>query len=675
MANANRDRLQIFLSRRQLVGVQNPDASLADQVTGNVIVVCNEDGTATYIAGDVDTTEIDFTEFTQGLDKLTLSWDAVNSSGTNDTAETNQAGSNYDKGITADLTFNDKAFDFIDGWLLESPCGILNAINARIVDKICDNQYRIFEIKADNITRAPIDRPCEFTVKLREADAVWHCVHKTFIWDNWQNWFIDGSTKQHPCFLTAVEPRPRLIASARMGISIFAQTIPVINAIFNENDNVFRRILNVDNFVDAPLIRDIITNVAGKCGLSVDTMFHDPANPYYNLTLFYPFAGQWHENDNSSVTSPALWFHFANRWDVTLGELLDKLKVPFQAEWYVTPNSTLVFKPKTVFYALVPILDFTTGDLPVWSLEYTFDGDKKPAYGRYQYLVDGVDLAAQEVAPLYNDITDYDGPTNNAMLEGDVTKDLEFASVGFVRDGMAQGDYMRDLVNDGETIGYGLVILLGVVIAALAAGALTIGASVALAAFLVAWIAAIASKANDLRDNFGSDVYTGAVRITADQASTARLILWDGESLNRAKAVQVDPTAIEANLFYNPTAIPYTTDNQFQYTPVGGLKVMNYPMYFDSFYVGNLYDRFQDALDNPLKSLDTHQSFEFYTDLCCDVLDALGTWDGDFAKIGYQVKLPDTKNRVAFGRIQHFEVNYELNQVRLRGRVIKKASA
>src|SRR4051812_44150879 len=304
----SREQLRLSLRRHQLF----------DSDLGNIVVQCNPDGTATYVPGTVDQTWHEFTHLATGLDKLQLSWDAVNSGADSQNSETNPGGSNFDKGISLDVQFNDAAFTFIYNWLLDSPCGILNSIDVLIQDALCGRNYRLFEIKADNLQYRPFDAPCELTVKLRESDPVWHCVHKTFIWDNWQQWFEDGSAKDHPCFLTAVEPRPRLISSARMGLSIFGQTVPLISAFFNENDNVFRRILNVDNFVDSPLVRDIISNACGKCGLAVDTIFHDPDSPYYNLCLFYPNAGQWHTNDNSSVTSPALWFHLENRWNITL---------------------------------------------------------------------------------------------------------------------------------------------------------------------------------------------------------------------------------------------------------------------------------------------------------------------------------------------------------------------
>jgi hypothetical protein len=657
----SRERLTIQLRHHQLV---------SDGV--NVVVQCNPDGTATYIPGAEDDTWYDFTDHTDGLDKLSMSWNKTNQAASSDT---NQGGSNYDKGVSVEVVFTGAAYEFIYNRLLTRPCDNLNAIDVLITDQLCDRQYRIFEIKADNLNYSPFGRPCEFSIPLREADPVWHCVHKTFIWDNWQNWFNNGSAKQHPCFLTGIEPRPRLVNSARMGFAIFWQTNPVIVGLglpLPGGNAPFRRIICVDNFVDAPLIRDIISNAAGKCGLSIDTMFHDPANPYYNLCLYYPLTGAFHKNDGGSANSPALWYHLENRWNVTLAEFLDKLKPVFEAEWYVTPNATLVFKPHNEYLNVTPALDLVERS-DLWdpeTLEYTMNGDKKPAYGRYQYALDASDLASNETQGIYNDIVDYDGPASNPMLEGSRQKNFEFASTGFIRDGRAQSDYTRDLCNDGETVAYALIVLLAVVIAALAAGVLSIGAAAALAGYLAAWAVNIASKANDLRDLFGSDTYTGAVRLTAEEVAQPRLILWNGSSLNRAKAVDSEASSLTANTYFNPASQPYTARNPWQYNPTSGFKVFNYPMYIEPYFTGNIFDRYQNPVDNPLVSKEINQSFQLETDFCCEIGDILGIWDGTSAAIGDIWKLEEREGYDVLGRIDSFDTSHGDEKIKVTGKVL-----
>lgn len=654
-------RFQIFLRHRQ---------NVQDGI--NVIVQCNPiTGFAEYVPGSEDATWYDYTDYIEGVEKLALTWDKVNT-GDSSSVQTNQDGSNYDKGISSDLMFFDAAFEYIRDWLISNECQILNAIEVKIVDLIAGGTYRLFEIKADNIEYAPVDEPCQFHIKLREQDGVWHCIHKTFIFDNWQNWFEESAVKEHPCFLTCIEPRPRLIQSVRMALMLFYHSNPVIN-IFdgNERDDT-RRILNANRFVDSPLVRTYIENVAGKCGLATDTIF-DEGEEWENVCLFYPQAGYMHESDADAVASPSLSYHFDNRWLITIAELFDKMKPVFAAEWYVTPNNTIVFRYTKDLINLAPIYDFTLPEsVAIYDLRYTFNGDKKPAYGRYQYTDDGSDLASQEMSTLYNDIIDYDGPANNPMLEGERIKHNEFAPTGFVRDGRAK-DYMALLINDGKV---GALILLGiitVVTAALIAGVLTVATGGILGGFLAVWGISIAAKANSLENEFVDDpTYTGAVRLTSEQVLTPRLILWDGVSLERAKAVST-VLLPEPNLYYNPDAIPYNVKNKIaEDNP--SLHVYNYPMYFDGDFEGNLFDQYHDIIDNPLKSLETHQDAKWNVDLCEDMLNLFGVFEGQYIVIGKVVKLETRNNYDIFVRLGNINVDYNDNVINLKGKVIRRAS-
>ncbi len=663
-------RFQIFLRKRQNQ-YSNPDTG----TTYNVLVQCNPlTGFAEYVPGNVDNTWYDFTDQIEGSEKLSFTWDKVNSGDSSNT-DTNADGSNYDKGLSSDLLFFDAAYYFIYNWLLKDECQILNAVEVKIVDLIAHGTYRIFEIKNDNIEYAPVDDPCQFKIKLREQDEVWHCVHKTFIWDNWQHWFEDSNVKQHPCFLTCIEPRPRLVQSARMALMFFFYSNPNIALITwiagGSIEDDTRKILNANRFVDAPLVRTYIENVAGKCGLETDTIF-DEGQHWQNLCLYYPQAGFMWESDEDAAVSPSQAYHFENRWLITIAELFDKLKKVFAAEWYVTPNNTIVFKYTKDLINLEPIYDFTAaGAEPIYELVYTFNGEKKPAYGRYEYQTDGSDLASQEVANLYNDIVDYDGPQYNPMLEGSVTKNLEFAPTGFVRDGRAK-DYMRLLINDGET---GAYILLGVlIIVGLLLSADLLPAGPALIAAIAVWAALIASKAENMRDIFvDGPVYSGAVRLTSEQVLTPRLILWDGVSMARAKA-EAQFSLPDPNPYYNTTGTPYNEKNNIaQDNP--NHWIYNYPLYFDSEFEGNLFDNYHDEIDNPLKSKESHQEAKWFVDLCEGMLNLFGVFENQYAVIGKIVLLERRDNYNVYVRIGNINVDYESHKINLKGTVLRRTGA
>lgn len=657
-------RFQIFLRKRQHV-YSNPQTGQ----TYNVVVQCNPStGYAEYVPGDEDNNWYDYTLFIEGADELSLSWDKVNS-GNKTTGSTNPDGSNYDKGISTELSFFDAGFTFIFDHLLKSECQILNTIEVKIVDLIAGGTYRIFEIKNDNIQYAPLDEPCQLQVKLREQDKNWHAIHKTFIWDNWQHWFEDSNLKQHPCFLTCIEPRPRLVNSARMGMMFFFFSNPIVSLIAGKIDDDCRRIMNLDKFVDAPLIRTYIQNVASKTGMLTDTIF-DVGQPWENLCLFYPSAGFMHESDDNDVLSPSLAFHYENRWLITVAELLDKLKPVFGAEWYVTPNNTIVFKHTKDLVQLAPFYDFTLDTaVPLYDLIYSFNGDKKPAYGRYEYQTDGSDLASQEIATLYNDIIDYDGPANNPMLEGEKTKTNEFAPTGFVRDGRGK-DYITLLLKDGKAVAQILLVILTVMVIVLTGGVFTALSAGILAAYVGLWEANILSKYNKMKDKFvNGDTYTGAVRLTSEQVLTPRLLLWDGIYPGRAKVVA--DSLPPANPYYNPSAIAYNVKNNITQDNSAG-KIYNYPLYFDQDFTGNLFDRYHDQIDNPLKSKESHQDVKFNVDLCEDMLKILGVFESQYIAIGKVVKLETRDNYDVFVRIANIQVDYGENKINIKGVVLRR---
>lgn len=649
-------RFQIFLRKRQ------------NQFEGvDVTVQCNPStGYSEYVPGTVDNTWYDYTNFIEGSEKISMQWDKANSG-----TATNQDGSNYDKGITSDLVFFDDAYRFIYDWLLTTECQILNAVEVKIVDLIAGGTYRIFEIKNDNIEYAPVDEPCTLIIKLREQDSVWHCIHKNFIWDNWQNWFDNTNTKYHPCFLTCIEPRPRILSSVRLALLLLYHSNPITAVIAGNILPGARRILGIDRFVDAPLIRIYIKNIAMKCGLMMDTIF-DEGQEWENLCLYFPKAGYMHQADSNDVASPALFFHFDNRWNITIADLLDKLKVVFAAEWYVTPNNTITFKHTKDLITLTPIYDFTApGAQPVYGIRYTFDGTKKPAYGRYQYTDDGADLASQEISTLYNDLVDYDGPANNPMLEGEKTKNFEFAPTGFVRDGRTD-DYLNLIINDAATGATILIALLTAVGAILAPTILFSVVGLLILAMVATWELTIIAKRNHLNNQFVDDgTYTGAVRLTAEQTMSPRLLLWDGAEMRRAKVVHTNAFPL-ANTYYNNNPLKIYNEKNSIDNDNPTLRIYNYPLYFDSDFVGNLFDKYHDTIDNPLKSKESHQSVKFYVDLCEDMLKVFGVFENSYIVIGKVVKLEERDNYGVYVRIENIQVDNDTERINIKGKVLRR---
>lgn len=663
------------MNNRLIISFRQKQLYLDNDITQPIVVQCNMDGTASYVPGTVPEPDwIDMTEFVGGLEQFKVSWSAVNDDATESgTSGQSDLGSNYQKGLSVDLTMFSTAFQFIFDWLMTNPCQMLNSIEVLIHDSDCDKDYRIFEIKLDNVKYAPTDEPCIVSMPLREADDTIHVFQKTIIEDNWQGWFNqDGtSTKDHPTFQIIVEKKPKFFLAVYVVLIYLAGMLSVgILIALNEGKRWISKCLGFTYFCPSPLIRTYIENVCGKYGYTFDTIFDDlVGNPYRDVCFFWPASTALKNFEGGDYTSPSTKFVWDNRSVLSVTKLLDQLKKVFNAEWYITPNKKLVFKPKSFFDNQPPIYDFTLpGNDKLYHLFYTFNGKKKPAYGDYQYLIDPQDTCSNENKWRYNDIVDYDGPANNPMLEGHIDKTFDFAATSFHNDGSSE-DFLEEGIKLGRLIAIG-ALLVGFAQIFLAANFLTDAIVVALLTlgYLV--------TNNYVNDYFNNVHLNGMVRVSNSELNIPRLLLWDRATpLDEAKVVKPGFPAI--NPIYNIDAVTYwaehpTYDNAGGvFEPGGSVTVVyNYPMYVDSWYTGNLYDRFQDY-DNPLQNPVINQDWEGDIDLCCDWLDRLGVWENDFVKIGAVVILENRGARMIKGRIANIDIDYEKGIITLKGNVLK----
>lgn len=631
-----------------------------------IVVKCNADGTAEYVSGTVkEPTWKEFTGDIENLDDFKATWQA--STGDSDTTTGNSFGSNYSKGVSLELRFTGKAFDFIYDWLMKEPCQALNAIEVRITDLDCMKPFRVFEIKLDNTTYSPIDEPCIVAMRLREKDDVIHSFQKTILEDDWQGWFNrDGnSTKDHPTFLYVVEKKPKFILSILAALAYVVGILSVGLLIgLDDGKRWIRKLLGICYFCPAPLIRTYIENICQKYGYTHDTIFDDlPTNPYRDTCIFYPVEQNYQEFEDYDADSTK--FIYENRTGMPFAKALDALRQVFNSEWYVTPNKRLIFKPRAFFDNQNPIYDFTTGAFPLVGLKYTFNGNKKAAYGDYSYKLDPSDQCTNEIKWRYDTIVDYDSVADNPMLEGNVTKEFEFGMTAFNRDGTVE-PYFESAIKIGRIVAISAVVVgLGELLSG------TGGLTVFIAVGLVALGYGIT---NGYINNFFQDpILDGVVRLSNNQINVPRLLLWDRATpMNRAKVVKVQNP--DKNPQYNKSGNDYYQDHATRDEPGlfgGEIKdIYNYPLYIDENFKGNLYDRFHEY-DNPLKNTEINQTWEGTVALCCEMLNIFGTWENDFAKIGAVVILENRNGRIIKGRVTSIEPDYKQGYLSLKGRVLK----
>lgn len=603
---------------------------------------------------------IEFTEDSDNLDKLNLSW-RLRENG----AEAKST-SNLEKGSSDQITFVNKAYIYIKEWLNDHVSAALNGIEVRL--QVDGGVFSDFIIKNDGLSYCD-DDTCTIDLMLKQKDDVYTCIQTTLIADNHSGMF--SGSYQHPRIAYCDEFRPSWLLTvlwswmAIQGVvtqitytslyPVIWLIITIINAIIAVLRTLgFKKIKKIDKPIrpdelwdrmkedmimaggcgrehPAPLVRDYISNVCSKCGVKVGAqsipLFYDPSSDYYNMVMMsaevkkgvkYEDATTYWIDDNKP-----LW---------TLDMFLNELKPVFNAKWYIK-NNTLYFARKDFDQYNDYIFDFTGNDrsLIVEGICYTWNEEKKRAYANCGYTTDAFDNMSMDAKSRFNDIVEWNNPVN-PMLEGESNKIVNsFAAARFRQDGILK-DYIA------ESLKY-------IWIAAAISGGL---------ANLL-----LVPLRNKMRE------YKYNLIIQNDTLTMPKLLIWDGESKRSAKVkwnYQFNVNMPPVNGVNNPTGINYKGIHQFDYDYDDyyneNNKLINYPLAFDANFTGNLYDRFH-QIDDPRVNPPMNKNFELKIQLCTPELIRLGVFDGssDIA-IGRKVKL-NAGQFYKEGTIEEIELSFD----------------
>lgn len=642
-----------------------------------VLVSCDGFGNAVYTPGTIpDNDWIDMSAYTEGLEKIKLTWqafeDGVSASDGTDQASINQFGSNYRSAVSSELGFYGVAFDYIYDWLMTTPCQILNAVNVRITDMDSGRNFRIFSIKTDTITYSPFDAQCFVKVPLKEVDLSFNAFQKTIIEDDWQYWFnaTGTSTKKHPIVSYAVEKRPHFMLSALIALVYITGMLSGAGVtLITEWKRWVHRVMGVYYFSPAPLIYSYIQNVCDKYGYTYNTMFN-PGNIYSNVVMFFPVENFVKNFDDAGAPAGTNIYNYSNRTGLAFSQFLDQLKKVFNAEWYITPGNELVFQNKAYFNNLTPIYDFTAANaVKFYNLTYTFDGNKKAAYGDYRYKIDPQDTCSNDLRWRYCDIVDYDGPANNPMLQGSVVKEFDFASTSFMYDGDTT-DWMEEAIEAGRLVAF-LAILVGFGILLTAINLITAAVTVALVT-----LGYLATNGYFTSNFINNPDIQDIVRISSNVVNIPRLLILNLENANLdmpKKTLYTTNPII--NPYYNLSGQDYYQTNPSYDAPGGYFgttvtHICNYQLMVDAKFTNNLFDICHET-DNPLKNPLTNQSFEMDIDLCRAAAELLGFYEGDSAQIGAIIIIENRSGRLIRGRITEIAPDYEKGNIHIKGTVLK----
>lgn len=605
---------------------------------------------ASYKRGDVDSTWIDVTPYTVGLDELEFIMRS-------DLQSTKAS----EKSSTVQLSFINDASTLIMDWLYATPCSQLNYFDAEITDEVCGVVFRNFELKADNIEVCENDG-CYITLPLRESDERFEAFKKLSIMDNWQKWYSEDGAKEHPTFHVAIFNTMPILQCFIVGMLVAIKNIAGFSQIlevFMDINAEIRKQIGVGRYASAPRIHTILRNLCDKVGLGMDTVF-DENKELYNDCFFAPAGGHFFRHPKyTNQGSPSRKFVWGNRTVWMATEFLDEICKLYNLYWDIVGDK-LVIKKKV---DLINSQSFDLTDHIRGGVCYSFDNTKKPAYGRYEYAIDATDTASQHIQIAYNDIVDFDGEVDNPLLEGELSKTMRFASTGFLHDKFKDSK-VDDILDSARIIAY---VIVGIFLIIGGAFLPVFGVGGIVLALVAYGIPGSNNTIQNLRGELGDlSTYAGSVQLLGDgTVSVPRILRYDpSTSLASAKVVTTNVSSIAISEL-NTSKVSYTGQPWGTTLYAIPARMYNYPLYFDGNYKGNLFD-LHATTDNPYQINLGNKQAEFKLELCCDTLKLMGLLVGDSRIVGKVAKIR-TGEKIL---VSDATISYRDMTITIKGKII-----
>lgn len=665
----------------------------------------------------------DITNYCDDLHKLKLTW----STEWDESGDTlTEDGISVKKTTSGQISIEGFAFDLLKKWLKDDVSSAYNAVEVMIEHVGCGRFIR-WQITAKDIVYCE-NKICQFEVRLHQIDDAIKCIQRTVVNDNWQGWFSDvqNPAKKHPRFSYCNETRPNGIMIALWGVmtlfffiffilaTIIVVIINIVIFVINLVISVINGIINfiqtlgfgqgwtqpnpinyisLSDILDgianwyvesagcgrehpAPLIRDYISNVCSKCGISVngDTapIFYAGSltlvtsdknrgqvtvnNPHYNACYMYAFRERGIRRfiDFSIITgqqNPSHQYWISdNAPDKALDVFLNELKALYNFEWEIRSvnNSgiltpTLFIKRKDLFREVgVPYLfDFSKNGADrhkiVEGICYEWNGKQSPARMKGLYLQDAMDSCASESLPYMNGKTIYFGnEDDNPTLKGEKDKTTIFGGTKFRLDG-GSTDYIMDALQVFLWLGFTQLLV---------------------ALFWQRIIDAFTAYADY------------ALLLQGETFTAPKILIWDGQSYENAKAVktlyattnqgqtpQINPAYNSGQTWsqeHNPKTkvigsafggLPFAagrylaSDILTLFVYDRAARLVNYPMFFEPKFYDSMWDYFH-WIDDPTRNSILNSNFRVKIELCCADMQRLKVYnDGSEIKLQAKVKV------------------------------------
>lgn len=502
------------------------------------------------------------------------------------------------KSYSNELTFTGTAYDLIYAELVTNPDGKNNTVKLELFDDCCldddGNPFLAFEgvIMGDMISWCYNDCKIKVT-SIEETDDTkkLDCLQSTLV----ANDSLGFKSQVHPRVTYCNELRPEwlhdvviilgiivnlILVVLSLVVAVISVIIQAICAIVNlvggncppglQNgilDDYNDMINNLNEVITgcgrqhpSPFVRSYIKNVCDICGITFSSsILNNPASDYYD-SMYLSAPVEKGTRDNSVL--------FIDKNEpIKSGEMfLQEMGTLFNADYRIE-NGILEFERVDYFWTgnvWINYQDLIDQNLVEEHLCFKWRNEDRPAYARFEYLPDPVELCGNEAKDRYSDIVEWNNPVSNAQ-KGASENYMPFGMSRFRNDGID-----RDVLSSYSN-----------------------------APFLAGII-------ND---------YDTALLMEKGVAFQPKILIWDGGDINdaRTKRFNVSGFSIPSSENYN---FPYffnehnCAQNQYYATNTSDMA---------------LYGRFH-AIKNPKCSPDQGREFSFSFKFNCDHLRTFNVW-------------------------------------------------
>lgn len=365
--------------------------------------------------------------------------------------------------FSKELKFFGRSKDIIKTELINHPEGANREIPIKLYDDCCKSKnggaYEHFSgvIRGDNVDWC--EDECFVTATASQSTKDIDCLESTVIYDNKYGF----QSNQHPRMNYCLEFRPGIMHDLfivlgfsillifqpfRLVVFALDLIIKIIDAIpgvklkqplkgglgeelTDINDMIKEAITGCGRQHPSPLIREYLDNVCKVCGVTYQSsILTDPASDYYNTVMLNaPVEKGDRKNTNFKVENAPIF---------SGTQFLSLINQVFNTKYVITNGKIIQERRDEIQNRLGTWINYEKikreGRLKK-ALCYSWNGDEKPAYARFEYSQDATDWVGNEAKSYYNNIVEWNKPYSSAQ-KGEKKVLLQLSMPRFRNDGI-----------------------------------------------------------------------------------------------------------------------------------------------------------------------------------------------------------------------------------------------